>query len=323
MRKLLGLLLVLALVFATGTSAFAGEKGGKGHIKNEKAAKTAVEQTDLQKAFKQELNQQKKEVAKAKGALEEQKEALTTQYDALVAAGDQAGADALLAEIALLDGEIATLQAQMKQIINERYMIIKTEYTDEELAQFENAAALIEQMYADAEALGAGTIIVRDNIIKIEAPAYIKGGRTIIPVRAITEELGAAVNYDQATQTVHVTKDGIDIVFAIGSTKVFVNGVEQQLDATAEITCGRTYVPLRFIAETFGLAVTFDEETGTIDIDDETAADAEDPVDEGIVDDGSTDGASDDSTTDGTPDDGTTDDGATGDGTGETEPAAL
>ncbi len=281
MKKVFAFLLVLALVLATGTTAFAGgdnagKANGKDKVKVEK-----VERVDMQKVFKAELNAQKKEVAKAKGALEEQKELLTAEYDALIAAGDTAGAEALLTEIGALDTQISALQVQMKQIINERYMIIKTEYSDEELALFESAAAVIEQMYADASVLGAGTIVVKDNIIKLEAPAYIKGGRTIIPVRAITEELGATVAYDPATQTVSVSKDGVDILFTINSTAVLVNGVPQELDASAEITNGRTYVPLRFIAETFGLAVEFDEESGAIDIDEEAM---DEPEEEGDAD---------------------------------------
>lgn len=269
-RKIFGLILIMALILSTATMAFAG--GGnsgedKGNGNANKPLKVEQEQTNLQKIFKAELNAQKKATSKAKGALEEQKLLLMEQYDALIAAGQTVEAEALLAEIATLDTQIAVLQAQMKEIINQRYMIIKTLYSEEELAQFTSAAEVIAQMYADAAVLGAGSVIVKDNIIKLEAPAYIKGGRTIIPVREITQELGASVLYDPATQSVTVSKDGTDIIFTINSTKVLVDGVEQVLDAAAVITNGRTYVPLRFIAETFGLSVDFDEETGTIDID--------------------------------------------------------
>jgi len=80
------------------------------------------------------------------------------------------------------------MQKPFKIELNEQ---IKSNYSEEELAQFENAAGLIEKMYADAEILGLGSVIIKNNIIKLDGPAYIKGGRTIIPVRAITEGLGA------------------------------------------------------------------------------------------------------------------------------------
>jgi len=282
MRKTLALLLTLTLVFTMSTTVFAGgTSADKGKGQANKVAKVeAVEQVDLQKQFKAELNAQKKEVAQAKGALEESKVLLEAAYQAALTAGDTVAADAALAEMAALDGEIAVLQAQMKQIINERYMIIKTEYSDGELAQFENAAAVIAKMYEDASVLGVGSITIKNNIIKIDSPAYIKGGRTIIPVRAITEELGATVNFDPATQTVTVSKDGVDIIFGIGSKTVLVGGVAQELDAAAEITNGRTYVPLRFIAETFGLYVDWDAETGEIGITDDTETEATAPEEE-------------------------------------------
>lgn len=286
MRKTLALLLTLTLVFTMSTTVFAGGNSadkGKGQV-NKAAKVEAVEQVDLQKQFKAELNAQKKEVAQAKGALEESKALLEAAYQAALTAGDTVAADAALAEMAALDGEIAVLQAEMKQIINERHMIIKTEYSDEELAQFENAATVIAKMYEDASVLGVGSITIKNNIIKIDSPAYIKGGRTIIPVRAITEELGATVNFDPATQTVTVSKDGVDIVFGIGSKTVLVGGVAQELDAAAEITNGRTYVPLRFITETFGLYVDWDAETGEIDITDGTETEATAPEEETPVD---------------------------------------
>ena len=175
-----------------------------------------------------------------------------------------------------IDSQISDFQAQIKEINNERFMVIKTMYSDEELAQFENAAALIEQMYIDAEALGAGSVIVKNNLIKFEAPPYIKGGKTLVPLRAITEELGAEVVWDPETQSVTVSRDGIDVVITINDTIVYVDGVETEVDVPAEATCGRTYVPLRFLAEVFGLEVDWDAGNQEIDI--------EDPEDDSIGD---------------------------------------
>ncbi|MDD4583778.1 MAG: copper amine oxidase N-terminal domain-containing protein, partial [Eubacteriales bacterium] len=266
MKKLLLLLISLTLVLSATFTAFAAGNEDFSDKAKEKEYKVQLEKQEkinLKKVFKQELNAQKKEIVKAKGALEEQKQELEVQYKELLTAGDTAGADALFVKISDLDTQIAEKKMQMKKIINERYMVIKSEYSDDELAQFENAAALIEKMYEDAAILGLGAITVRDNIIKFDAPAYIKGGRTIIPVRAITEELGATVDWDQDTQSVTITKENIEIVFTINSKKVYIDGVEQELDVSTEVTNGRTYVPLRFIAETFGLTVNWDDENGT------------------------------------------------------------
>jgi len=281
MKRWLSLIVVVSLILSPTMIAYAGSNGNPPKEKAVKTEKSSKGQSEYQKTFKLELNAQKKLISKDMAALDDQKLVLETQYQELLASGSTAEAEALLVSINELELQLKGFQAQMKQIINERYMVTKSSYTDGEYAQFENAAALIEKMYLDAEVLGLGSITVKNNIIKLDGPAYIKGGRTIIPVRAITEELGATVAWDSETKSVTVSKDGIEIILTMNSTKVFVNGVEQQIDVPAEITNGRTYVPLRFIAETFGLATSWDGENGIIDIEDPTdIADGEDGTDE-------------------------------------------
>lgn len=267
MKKLLVIVLALSMVFSMSLSVFAKEKdSSKTNGKIDKAVNEMKSGATLQKAFKMELNNQKKEIAKEKSVMEAQKLELTAKYNEMLASGDMAGAAELVTQLEGLDSQILLLKTEMKQVINQRYMVIKTLYSEEELAEFSTASELVAQMYEDAYTLGLGSVVVKNNIIKMDTPPYIKGGRTIIPVRTITEELGASVSFDSTTQSVKVSKDGSEIVFQINSRTVLVNGVEQQLDATAEITNGRTYVPLRFIAETFGLTVTFDSDTESIDI---------------------------------------------------------
>lgn len=218
MKKTLSLLLALILIFSISTNAFAAleepnKENGKGN-----------EKSTVQKEFKFELNERKNELTKQNGTLEEQKEQLGIQYQELSASGDSAGAQAILDSIADLDAQISVLKTEMKQIINERYMVIKTMYSEDELAQFDSAAALIEQMYADAETLEAGSVTVKNNLIKFEAPPYIKAGKTLVPIRAITEALGADVVWDEATRSVTVSKDNIVVVITINSTTVLVDG---------------------------------------------------------------------------------------------------
>lgn len=61
----------------------------------------------------------------------------------------------------------------------------------------------------------------------------------------------------------------------MGSNKVYINGVETTIDVPAQSMDNRTVVPFRFIVENLGLKVEYDEETGTIDIEDEDDADDE------------------------------------------------
>ena len=118
------------------------------------------------------------------------------------------------------------------------------------------------------------SISVKKNLIKFDTPPYIKGGRTVVPVKAITQGLGATVTFNAETFEVTIVKDDIIIVLTIGSNIALVNGKPVELDAKSEITNARTYVPIKFIAETFGLSVEWDADTDTIDIDDSTEVEA-------------------------------------------------
>lgn len=293
MKKVLFLFMTLVLTLSMTLTASAASDKSKGHEKSSAKSTSESQKSATQKQFKLELNEQKKTVAQEKSKLEADRLVLEAQYQEYLAAGLTAEAEGVLASIDELDAQAAELQAQMKQIINERYMVTKTMYSEEELQQFESAGALIEQMYADVELLDLGSMTVNNNLIKLEAPIYIKGGKTLIPIRTITEELGAEVTWDEEAKSVTISKDGTVVVFTINSTTVSVTSqpVVTETDPPAaetdplvppapvtitteiapEVTCGRTYVPLRFLSETFGLEVTYDEETEGIDIDDGTS----------------------------------------------------
>lgn len=121
-------------------------------------------------------------------------------------------------------------------------------------------------------------VLINGQELKSDAPPVIKGERMLIPVRAVTNSLGAVVGWDAATSTATITKTVTDTVYGkestieikiqINSDIVLVNGKEVKIDAPAQIlNSERTYVPLRFIAETFKQVVEWDAETGSVIID--------------------------------------------------------
>lgn len=118
-------------------------------------------------------------------------------------------------------------------------------------------------------------IKVRGMNLKFDVPPVIKEGRTLIPVRAIMNGLGAAVEWDEVDKTVTITRADKTIILNLlpdPDTGMFiadVNGETLELDVPAQLISNRTFVPLRFVAQTLGETVDFDEETGEIDIGDE------------------------------------------------------
>jgi hypothetical protein len=109
-------------------------------------------------------------------------------------------------------------------------------------------------------------VYVNDKKLEFDTLPIIENCRTLVPVRAIMESLGADVNWDANTQTITATEFGIPIILQIGSNQMSVAGKVVSLDAPAKIVNERTYVPLRAISEGFGAEVEWNGENRTINI---------------------------------------------------------
>ena len=93
----------------------------------------------------------------------------------------------------------------------------------------------------------------------------LRNGRTLVPLRGIFEALGAIVNWDENSQTVTVSREGIKILtITIGCRTATKNGAEIFLDVPAELINNRTMVPLRFVSETLGAKVDWDVSSNTV-----------------------------------------------------------
>ena len=100
------------------------------------------------------------------------------------------------------------------------------------------------------------TILVNGKEVKTDSPAFIKDGRTMVPVRFISEALGLKVGWDQKTRTVTVDEGAKAMKLTIGSKKIVrADGKETAIDVPAMIKGGRTMVPIRAIGELSGAKV--------------------------------------------------------------------
>lgn len=103
--------------------------------------------------------------------------------------------------------------------------------------------------------IGSDKMISGSKEIALDAPAYISGGRTMLPVRAITEALSdnAVITWNDATRTVTILFGNRVISMTIGSNVMYINGVALAMTAAPEITNDRTFLPLRDLAYALGL----------------------------------------------------------------------
>ncbi len=107
-------------------------------------------------------------------------------------------------------------------------------------------------------------IMVSGKEIKPETPAYIENGRTMVPLRFISEALGEKVDWNAETKSVIIGDN--KAVLAIGSKEIDANGKKITIDSPAVIKNSRTFVPLRAISEILGAKVDWDGTTKTVSI---------------------------------------------------------
>lgn len=109
--------------------------------------------------------------------------------------------------------------------------------------------------------------IVIDNVsLDSDVAPQIINDRTMVPVRAIFEAIGAIVEWDSSTSTATITKDTNIVKITVDSTEMYVNGNSITLDSPACIVNSRTLVPVRAISEALNLGVIWNDETRTVEI---------------------------------------------------------
>jgi hypothetical protein len=110
---------------------------------------------------------------------------------------------------------------------------------------------------------------VQDSAAKVmDVAPFIKDGRTFVAVRPLAEAFGAEIGWNEATQTVTLTRSDMTLTIVIGSnaiTKV-AGGVTSTVtaDVPAFIKDGRTVLPFRAVGEAFGATVSYDATTQAV-----------------------------------------------------------
>ncbi len=94
----------------------------------------------------------------------------------------------------------------------------------------------------------------------------IVNDRTLVPLRAIFEKMGAEVVWDDATKTVTATREDTTVSLTIGSDQLMVNGEAVTIDVPAQIINDRTMIPVRAIAESFGCEVNWNQKAKRVAI---------------------------------------------------------
>ena len=91
-----------------------------------------------------------------------------------------------------------------------------------------------------------------------QKPVINSDNRTLVPVRFVSEALGAEVEWISETRTVKINYKEKTILLEIGQKQALVGTSIIMLDTKAEIMNERTMVPLRFVSECLGAVVDWE-----------------------------------------------------------------
>ncbi len=157
---------------------------------------------------------------------------------------------------------------------NENVMLISEEAADVEL--------ISEEAPAEVPVKEDGEITVKIDGTEVVFPdqkPILHNDRTMVPMRAIFEALGADVVWDNDINTAMAKKGDVYILIQIGNTKLIKNNENVELDVPAMLLNDRTLVPVRAISEALECKVDWVEETLEVVITTD-AAKEEAPADE-------------------------------------------
>lgn len=107
-------------------------------------------------------------------------------------------------------------------------------------------------------------------ILSFPERPVVESGRTLVSMRLLLEQMGAAVVWDEPFKTVTATLGNTAVSMRIDSPSAVVskNGMsyEKMLDVPARLINGTTMIPIRFLSETFNFSVSWDEDKNLVTV---------------------------------------------------------
>ncbi|WP_159081906.1 copper amine oxidase N-terminal domain-containing protein [Paenibacillus sp. CAA11] len=139
------------------------------------------------------------------------------------------------------------------------------------LLAFLTAAAMLSAVLADSAAAAASIKRVSKPQIQVlldgkkmsfadAKPFSDSSKRVLVPIRFVSEALGAKVDWNSAKSTVNISMNKKEVTLVLGQSSAKVNGVTMKFDTQAVSSHSRIFVPLRFVSEALGQTVNWDSQ---------------------------------------------------------------
>lgn len=101
-------------------------------------------------------------------------------------------------------------------------------------------------------------------LVQTEVAPLMKEGTTLVPLRVITEELGALVEYNKESQMILVLKGSEQIVLKINHPQAVINNELVELSVAPQLIEGTTMVPIRLISENLDCQIQWQSDKGQV-----------------------------------------------------------
>lgn len=105
--------------------------------------------------------------------------------------------------------------------------------------------------------IGSSSYYLDGKHMEMDVELFTVKGRTMVPIRFIIEGMGGAVEWDEENMTVLINYEDRKIELPIGSSEISVNGDKVPVDSPAILKDSRSFVPIRFVAESLGMKVGY------------------------------------------------------------------
>ena len=101
-------------------------------------------------------------------------------------------------------------------------------------------------------------LLLDEETLSLDVFPEVKNERTMVPIRAVAEALGADVEWGQDTQQIVMTRAGVTVTTTLNSTIATIDDKTVEMDVAPYANNGRTLIPVRYMAEFFGQKVDWD-----------------------------------------------------------------
>ena len=107
-------------------------------------------------------------------------------------------------------------------------------------------------------------VVIDGSYVDFDVEPQIIDGRTMVPIRAIFEKMGATVEWDSKARSATCTKADTVVKMTVDSKTIYTDNQATKMDVSPVIINGRTLAPARYVAEAFGATVQWSQKNNTV-----------------------------------------------------------